>query len=36
MELDVRNMVCDRCQSAVQRNDLGEVELLSEVLDSER
>ena len=36
MELDVRNMVCDRCQTAVQRNDLGEEELLLEVPDSER
>jgi hypothetical protein len=36
MELDVRNMVCDRCQTAVQRNDLGEEELLREMPDSER
>lgn len=36
MKLIVRNMVCDRCRTAVQRNDLGEVELLREVLDSER
>jgi hypothetical protein len=36
MELDVRNRVCDRCQTAVQRNDLGEGELLREVPDSER
>jgi hypothetical protein len=36
MELDVRNMVCDRCRVAEQRNDLGEVELLRKVLDSER
>ena len=47
MKLMVRNMVCDRCRAAVQRvleaqglpvqhNDLGEVELQREVLDSER
>jgi hypothetical protein len=29
-------MVCDRYQTAVQRNDLGEEELLLEVPDSER
>ena len=47
MKLIVRNMVCDRCRAAVQRVleaqglpvqriELGEVELLRKVLDSER